>query len=91
MSKEQMAREKLYQTTMSIARKMLKNIITARGNVFRCFQQHSIRSVTSSNTSSTNCKPELEKQVRGNTVNYRPLSITRLQEKETESTNKNLS
>ena len=30
MSKEQMAREKLYQTTMSIARKMLKNSLISK-------------------------------------------------------------
>ena len=69
----------------------IQNVINARGHVFRCFQQHSTRSVTSSNTQSTNWKPELEKQRRGNIINYHPLSITRWQEKETESTNKNLS
>lgn len=30
MSKEQMVREKLYQTTMSIARKMLKNSLISK-------------------------------------------------------------
>ena len=68
----------------------IQSVVIAMGNIFRCFQQPSTSSVTSSNTSSTNLKHELEKQGGGNTTTYHPLSITRLQDKEIESTNKNL-